>query len=111
MKLIPLSDVPKTIAHDSLNRQRFVAPGDLKSNIQTVNYVELAEGESYTPHSHPDCEECFFIIDGKANAEIAGKQIVLQKGDFLAVEAGEQHVFANNFKETFKYFQFRVLID
>jgi mannose-6-phosphate isomerase-like protein (cupin superfamily) len=110
MKLIHLSDVPKTAAHDSLSRQRFIAPGYLKSKIQTVNYVELAKGESYTPHSHPDCEECFFIIDGKAEAEIAGKRFILRKADFLVVEAGEQHVFANNSNKTFRYFQFRVLI-
>lgn len=110
MKLIRLSDVPKTVAHDSLNRQRIITPGDLKSQVQTVNYVEQSPGESYTPHSHPDCEECFFIIDGSADAEIAGKQVILHKGDFLVVEAGEQHVFLNSSKEMLKYIQFRALL-
>ncbi len=110
MKLDNFSDIPETIAHDSLNRRRFIAPGDLKSAIQTVNYVELSEGESYTPHFHPDCEEGFFIIEGEAEAIIAGKNIRLKKGDFLLVEMNEQHVFTNKSKEKFTYFQFRVLI-
>lgn len=110
MKLDNLSEIPETIAHDSLLRRRFIAPGDLKSTIQTVNYVELAEGESYTPHSHPDCEEGFFVIEGEAEAIIAGKDVRLKKGDFLLVEMGEQHVFTNKSKEKFIYFQFRVLV-
>ncbi len=40
MKLIHLEDVPVTMAHDNLSRQRFIAPNDLKSGVQTVNYVE-----------------------------------------------------------------------
>ncbi len=56
MQLIHLQDVPKTIAHDDLVRQRFIGPKDLKSQIQTVNFVDLAPGESFTPHKHPDCE-------------------------------------------------------
>jgi mannose-6-phosphate isomerase-like protein (cupin superfamily) len=80
----------------------------LKSQIQTVNDVELGEGEPYAPHAHADSEECFFIIAGEAKAEIAGKHFILRKGNFLVLEAGEQHVFANRSKGTFRYFQFRI---
>lgn len=110
MKLLQLNDIPTTIAHDNLKRQRFVAPGDLKSNVQTVNYVVLKSGESYSPHRHPDCEECFFVIEGKAKAEIENKIVELKKGDFLAVEQNELHVFTNTYKSNFIYFQFRILI-
>lgn len=57
MKLKHLSEIPFTMAHDNLQRQRFIAPGEVKSQVQMVNYVELEPGQSYTPHSHPDCEE------------------------------------------------------
>lgn len=110
MKLIPLAEVPVTQAHDSLARKRFIGPGDLSSNIQTVNFVELAEGESFTPHLHPDCEECFFILEGQAEAIIEDRQLTLSKSDFLVVEPNEMHVFKNVSRNTFKYFQFRVLI-
>jgi mannose-6-phosphate isomerase-like protein (cupin superfamily) len=110
MKLQHLNEVPSTMAHDSLVRQRFIAPGDLKSAIQTVNYVELAENESFNPHSHPDCEECFFVIEGEALAVINGEDHPLKKGDFLVVEANEEHTFHNTASAVFKYFQFRVLI-
>lgn len=110
MKLLKLSDVPKTLAHDSVIRQRFIAPGDLRSDIQTVNFVELKKGEGFTPHSHPDCEECFFIIEGNANAKISKKELNVKKGDFLIVEVGEMHTITNNSDEIFRYLQFRVLI-
>jgi mannose-6-phosphate isomerase-like protein (cupin superfamily) len=110
MKLLHLKDVPKTTAHDNLIRQRFVAPGDLKSKVQTVNYVELQPGESYTPHNHPDCEECFFVIEGEAKAVIAEKTFMFRKGDFLVVEPKEMHVFTNTSQKIFIYFQFRILV-
>lgn len=110
MKLIHLSDVPITRAHDNLDRQRFIAPGELKSDVQTVNYVELEPGQSYTPHIHPDCEECFYMIEGEATGIIAGEKINLSKGDFLVVEAGEEHTFINESDKIFRYFQFRVLV-
>lgn len=110
MKLTHLSEIPETLAHDNLKRKQFISPGDLKSNIQTVNYAELKEGESFTPHSHPDCEECFFIIEGEALATIAGEEIKIKKEDFIVVEVGEEHAFINKEKEVFKYFAFRVLI-
>jgi mannose-6-phosphate isomerase-like protein (cupin superfamily) len=110
MKLSHLSDVPKTIAHDDLLRQQFVKPGDLKSAIQTVNYAELAEGQSFIPHAHPDCEECFFVIEGEAEAVIGDNSCALNKGDFLVVEQNEIHSFTNHSSEIFRYLQFRVLI-
>lgn len=110
MKLIHLSDVPITRTHDNLDRQRFVAPGELKSDIQTVNYVELKPGESHTPHRHPDCEECFFMIEGEAIAVIEGQETKISKGDFLVVDVNEEHTFVNKSDKVFKYFQFRVLV-
>ena len=110
MKLFHLKDIPKTIAHDNLTRQRFVAPGDLQSKIQTVNYVELQPGESYTPHFHPDCEECFFVLEGEAEAIITEKKVIIKKGDFLVLEPNEMHVFTNISRKIFVYFQFRVLL-
>ena len=110
MQLIHLQDVPKTIAHDDLVRQRFIGPKDLKSPVQTVNFVDLAPGESFTPHDHPDCEECFFVLDGEAEGEVAGKKLKIKKNDFLVMSQGERHVFKNNSKKHFKYFQFRVQV-
>src|SRR5579862_8522076 len=110
MKIFHLKDIPKTLAHDNLTRQRFIAPGDLRSKVQTVNYVELHQDESYTPHVHPDCEESFFIIEGEAEAIIAGKKLIIKKGDFLVVEPKEMHVFTNTSQKIFIYFQFRVLL-
>lgn len=85
VRLQHLSDIPLTLAHDNLKRQRFIGPGELKSKVQTVNYVELALGKSFTPHTHPDCEECFFVIEGKAEATVEGETFDLNKGDFLVV--------------------------
>jgi len=110
VKLLHLNDIPITKAHNDLDRRRFVAPGDLQSDVQTVNYVELDKGQSYVPHSHPDCEECFFIIDGETTAVIAGETLVLTKGDFLVVEVGEEHTFNNTSEKACIFFQFRILV-
>lgn len=110
MKIIHLKDVPVTMAHDDLRRQRFIAPGELKTKVQTVNYVELLPGESYTPHRHPDCEEYFYVLEGEAKAIIENNESIISKGDFLVVEVNEEHTFINESQNTFQYFQFRVMI-
>ncbi len=110
MKLFHLKDIPETLAHDNLKRKRFIAPGDAKSKLQTVNYVDLKQGVSFKKHSHPDCEEYFYVISGCAKAEIAGKTFEIKTGDFLVVEPGEMHYLTNIKKEVFKYLAFRILI-
>jgi mannose-6-phosphate isomerase-like protein (cupin superfamily) len=110
MKLFHQSQIPITMAHDDLKRQRFIAPGDLQSPIQTVNYVELLPGESFTPHTHPDCEECFYALEGEAEAQVGTEQVKFAKGDFLVVEVGEEHAIKNQTSQIFRYFQFRVIV-
>jgi mannose-6-phosphate isomerase-like protein (cupin superfamily) len=110
MKTIHVNDVTATRAHGDLKRFRLISPGDLKSNIQTVNYVELLPGESFIAHDHPDCEECFFIIEGKVDALIDGKIVHLRAGNLLVVEQNELHQFTNTYQKMCRYVQWRVLV-
>ena len=108
MKLIHTSNTPKTKVHGSMERQRLISPGEVKSEVQTVNYVEQKPGESFEVHSHPDCEEYFFIIEGDTDALIGNTKLNLKKGDLLIVEVGENHSLINNSQKLLKYLQFRV---
>ncbi len=110
MKLFHLEDTPLTLAHDNLKRKRFIAPGDAKSKLQTVNYVDLKKGMSFKAHSHLDCEEYFYVIEGSAKAEVANKTLEVKTGDFIVVEPKEQHYIENNSNKSFKYLAFRILI-
>jgi mannose-6-phosphate isomerase-like protein (cupin superfamily) len=110
MKVLHEKDIPITIIHDSLKTHRFISPGDLKSTVQSVNYVKMDPGDTFTPHAHQDSEEYFFIISGSADAQIAGNDFSVTEGDFIIVEKNELHVFTNNTQSQCRFIQFRTLI-
>lgn len=110
MKIIHLSGVPKTVTHNTL-RQKIIDVGDVKTGLQTVNYVEMKPKDEFEPHSHPDCEEYFFAIDGEAQVVINGKSFDFKKGDFLVAEKGEMHSFVNNSEDSFVYLAIRALLN
>ena len=110
MKKLSLKDIKVTLAHNEIKRKLLVAPGDLDSKIQTVNYAWLEVGESFTPHKHDDCEELYFFLQGQGLMKINDKEFKVKKDDFVVVEVEEWHSLKNPNKKKLKFFTIRVLI-
>ena len=63
--------------------------------------VELVEEAVIEPngriplHSHEFTSEFFYIVSGKALMFVNGKELVVEQGDFVFVDKGEEHGFEN----------------
>jgi len=110
MKKLNLKNIDITFAHNQIKRKLLVAPGDLDSKIQTVNYAWLEAGESFTPHKHDDCEELYFFLQGEGLMKINDKEFKVKKDDFVIVEVEEWHSLKNPNKKKLVFFTIRILI-
>lgn len=99
-----------SFAHNQIKRKSLIKTGELKSNIQTVNYAWLDRGEGFNPHKHNDCEELYFFLEGKGVMKIDEKEFQVEKGDFVVVEKGEWHSVKNPFEKKLIFFTVRILI-
>lgn len=61
MKKLNTKDIPTTYAHNEVSRKTLVKVGDLKSKLQTVNDAHLKPVQGFSPHTHPDCEEIYYL--------------------------------------------------
>ncbi len=110
MKIKKINNIPTTLAHNQIKRKSLIKVGDLKSNIQTVNYAWLGGGEGLDPHKHDDCEELYFFLQGKGVMKIDEKEFVVEKEDFIVVEKGEWHSLKNPFSQRLIFLSIRIKI-
>ncbi len=89
--------------------KRLIMPKDKKGRLINMNYVWLKTGKETVPHSHDDCEEYFFFLEGKGEVTFNGKSTTVIKGDLIKVTSGETHVIKNAGKNTLYFLSFLVL--
>lgn len=51
------------------------------------------KGYEPPPHSHPEADETFYVIDGKMTFFIAGETISAPAGTTVFIERGKEHSF------------------
>jgi len=63
-----------------------------------MNYgvVRLKSGEDFNAHYHNVMEENFFVLEGKIDFAVDGKQYTLGEGEFIHIEPGQVHYLKNN---------------
>lgn len=110
MKILNPKTTKTTLAHNQIKRKQLIKVGDLRSNIQTVNYAWLEAGESFEPHKHDDCEEIFFIIEGGGVFKINDNEFIVGPNDCIIVEKGENHSLENLFKLKLIFLSIRIKI-
>ena len=57
--------------------------------------VRFLPGEDFQAHYHNVMEENFFILEGKVDIVVDGKNNTLSVGDFIHIEPGEVHYVKN----------------
>ena len=60
-----------------------------KSNSATL--IAQLEGEGNRMHYHPDWDEWWYILKGKWNWTVEGKQLLIKKGDIVFIERNRKH--------------------
>lgn len=58
-------------------------------NGQDVMVVR-ADGE-FVWHSHPDCDDFFFVLDGELDIELRDRTVTLHPGELYVVPKGVEH--------------------
>lgn len=61
----------------------------------SFGHVVIPAGLSSRPHYHPEAEETYFILKGKARMIVDGKEYLLSPGDVVFIQPPERHqIFA-----------------
>lgn len=111
MKIIHLEDIPTNNIHNnSVFRKSLLKVGDVKGDIQTMNFAWLEINTSLEKHIHEDCIEYFFFLEGNGKMTIDENNFDIKKGDFVTVEKSESHSFQNTSKNKLEFISLRVRI-
>ena len=103
-------NIPVTMAHDEVPRKALVKIGDLKGGIQTVNDAFIEPGKSFTPHTHYDCEEFYYFLEGDGILKINKTEYPITEGDFVIISVGDEHSVTNTGKKKLRYLTVRYKI-
>lgn len=57
----------------------------------TVGRVTIKKGRSNPRHSHSNCEEVLYLLQGRLEHSIGDERVELEPGDTLVVAAGVPH--------------------
>ena len=74
---------------------RFLVSSEQAGGSYTTMEITVPPGEGANPHSHPDEEEQFYVIEGELSYEIAGETVAVAAGDFVHIPRGVLHGFRN----------------
>jgi quercetin dioxygenase-like cupin family protein len=59
----------------------------------------VAPGQSQRPHTHPDQDKIYYVLEGAGRFALAGREERLTKGEALVAEAGAEHGLFNDGNE------------
>jgi quercetin dioxygenase-like cupin family protein len=80
----------------SWGRIVWLASGRLNpGSDQTLGYVEIDAGHKNYRHSHPNCEEVLFLLQGSLDHRVGDEKIHLEPGDTLVIPTGIVHEATN----------------
>jgi len=85
---LPTYSPPK---HSGTTNRRLLGPGPSGSDRMEVVLGELEYGGQADPHAHPDLEQAFFVLQGKAEVEIEGETAIVGPEDFIFLPPGTVH--------------------
>lgn len=88
-----LKDLPSYTppGHSKTTNYRLLGPGPDGSDRMEVVLGQIEYGGQADPHVHPDLEQAFFVLEGKAEVEIEGEREVVGPNDFIYLPSGIPH--------------------
>jgi len=69
--------------------------GDPPGAEMTVGLATFAAGKGNTEHTHPDCEEVVYVLDGEVEHTLGDQRVTLRAGDLIVVPRGVPHRLLN----------------
>jgi mannose-6-phosphate isomerase-like protein (cupin superfamily) len=77
--------------HSKTTNRRLLGPGPSGSGRVEVVLGEVEFGGQADPHAHPDLEQGFFVLQGRAEVEIDGRKAEVGPEDFVFLPQGVVH--------------------
>jgi len=74
------------------------------SNKHSFGHVVIPPGRSSRPHYHPEAEETYAILKGRAKMVIDGKEYFLSPGDVVFIQPPERHQVFSEGNEDLEFF-------
>jgi len=109
MKIIHLKNIPTDNIHNnSVFRKSLLKIGDIKGEIQTMNFAWLEKDMTLEKHVHDDCVEYFLILEGNGTISISDNNFNIKKGDLITIEKSEDHSFQNTGDNKLEFISLRV---
>ena len=78
------------IKREDFGTDRAPAWAKVTGGINAMGCSTRDESGSVELHFH-DCEEFWFVLDGKAKVATDGKEYIVEKGDIVCTHMGEEH--------------------
>ncbi len=96
---------PGNLARTIVNKRAGHTTTFLKKSVETggeytLLEITLAPGEGNDPHYHREFSEEFTAVSGSLGLELNGKEILLEEGQTMLTEIGEEHAFFNPGNDT-----------
>jgi len=77
--------------HSKTTNWRLLGPGSLTSERIEVVLGQIEFGGQADRHAHPNLEQAFFVLEGRAVVEIEGESQVVGPNDFIYLPQGTPH--------------------
>lgn len=75
-----------------------VREGDPPGAEQTIGLAIFDAGKGNAEHTHPNCEEIVYVLDGDVEHTLGDQRTTLRAGDLIVVPRGVAHRLLNRSK-------------
>ena len=80
----------------SAKRSFFDFVGETDRSQAATMTIQPGEATGGEDNLHPESDQWLFVISGKGKAVIEGRDVALEPGHLLLIEAGERHEIEND---------------
>ena len=112
MKIIKTETLPEVGVsyNEEIKKKVFIERGYVPQ-LMTFGSATFKPGQSVETHRHETMFEVFYIQEGKAEFIIEGKKLIVEPGDCITIELGEDHSQSNPYDESVTWLYFGVATD
>lgn len=106
MKHLQLNDLPKENTGTPVFKDL-----DFKTPWNTLNYLELAPGQPFSPVAEPSFEQGYVVLDSAVECACAGRVEIAQGPVVLLCRPGAHHTLTNKGQQPLSLLHVRVALD
>lgn len=103
MDVINLAAAPPFVTKDGSEIRELLAHRNSAIRNQSLAEARLPPGAATAPHVHPQCEEIYYLLEGRGRMQIETETRDVGPGDAIAILPGRRHQITNIGSETLRF--------